>query len=180
MPNQINYNATVNHDEMMILYHSYFEDDRHHEDLKYWLFKCGGEATLNSYSLKEKFYEHIEYLKTLPHYIEYKDYKKEDNRYLVVSHSTVGKMWNLRNSTNKDNVEEFNEFVKWSRWKNFDNEDIFNVYGHTIFQEPLLNDYSCGIDLGCFYKNKEKLPNPRLCALEFPSMKIYTQENIED
>ncbi|MGJ0357805.1 DUF234 domain-containing protein [Aliarcobacter cryaerophilus] len=51
---------------------------------------------------------------------------------------------------------------------------------NTIFQEPLLNDYSCGIDLGCFYKNKEKLPNPRLCALEFPSMKIYTQENIED
>ena len=58
LPNQINYNATVNHDEMMILYHSYLEDDRHHEDLKYWLFKCGGEATLNSYSSKEKFYEH--------------------------------------------------------------------------------------------------------------------------
>src|SRR5574344_1385554 len=145
-----------NPDGMMILYHSYLEDDRHHEDLKYWLFKCGGEATLNSYS------------------------SKEDNRYLVVSHSTVGKVWNLRNSMNKDDVEEFEEFVKWSRWKNFDNEDIFNVYGHTIFQEPLLNDYSCGIDLGCFYKNKEKLPNPRLCALEFPSMKIYTQENVED
>ena len=89
-------------------------------------------------------------------------------------------MWNLRNSTNKDDVEEFNEFVKWSRWKNFDNEDIFNVYGHTIFQEPLLNDYSCGIDLGCFYKNKEKLPNPRLRALEFPSMKIFIQESLEN
>ena len=80
----------------------------------------------------------------------------------------------------KDDVEEFNEFVKWSRWKNHDNEDIFNVYGHTIFQEPLLNDYSCGIDLGCFFKNKEKLPNPRLCALEFPSMKIYTQNSLEN
>ncbi|WP_323591848.1 hypothetical protein [Aliarcobacter butzleri] len=54
------------------------------------------------------------------------------------------------------------------------------MYGHTIFQEPLLNDYSCGIDLGCFYKNKEKLPNPRLCALESPSMKIYTQESLEN
>ena len=81
---------------------------------------------------------------------------------------------------NKDDIKEFNHFVKWSRWKNHDNEEIFNVYGHTIFQEPLLNDYSCGVDLGCFYKNKEKLPNPRLCALEFPSMKIYTQESLED
>ena len=58
--------------------------------------------------------------------------------------------------------------------------DIFNVYGHTIFTEPILNEYSCGIDLGCFYQNKEKLPNPRLCALEFPSMKIYTQESLEN
>ena len=176
-----NYDCVIgNHDEMMVLYSQYLENDRQHEDLKYWLFKCGGEATLNSYSSQEKFYEHIEYLKSLPHYIEYKDYKTLDNRYLVVSHSTVGKMWNLRNSTNKDDVEEFNEFVKWSRWKNHDNEDIFNVYGHTIFQEPLLNDYSCGIDLGCFYQNKEKLPNPRLCALEFPSMKIYTQNSLEN
>ena len=31
-----------------------------------------------------------------------------------------------------------------------DNEEIYNVYGHTIFQEPLLNEYSCGIDLGVF------------------------------
>lgn len=88
-------------------------------------------------------------------------------------------MWNLRNSINKDDVEEFNEFVKWNRWKNHDNEDILNVYGDTIFQEPLLNDYRCGIDLVCFYQNKEKLANPRLCALEVPSMKIYTQENLE-
>ena len=78
------------------------------------------------------------------------------------------------------NTHDVIEFVKWSRWKNHDNEEIFNVYGHTIFQEPLLNEYSCGIDLGCFYRNIKILPNPRLCALEFPSMKIYTQESLED
>lgn len=54
----------------------------------------------------------IEYLKNLPHYIEYEDYKTENNRYLVVFHSTVGKVWNLRNSTNENDVEEFNHFVK--------------------------------------------------------------------
>ena len=81
-----NYDCVLgNHDEMMILYHSYLENDIYHEDLWYWLFKCGGEATLNSYFSEEKFYEHIKYLKSLPHYIEYEDYKTEDNRYLVIS-----------------------------------------------------------------------------------------------
>jgi serine/threonine protein phosphatase 1 len=86
----------------------------------------------------------------------------------------------LRNSDSKHHLEDFRTNTLWSRWKNFDNYDIFNVYGHTIFTEPLLNDYSCGLDLGCFYQNRKKLPNPRLCALEFPSMKIYTQESLED
>ena len=55
-----NYDCVIgNHDEMMVLYSQYLENDRQHEDLKYWLFKCGGEATLNSYSSQEKFYEHI-------------------------------------------------------------------------------------------------------------------------
>ncbi|MDX4068648.1 hypothetical protein [Aliarcobacter skirrowii] len=58
---------------------------------------------------------------------------------------------------------------------------FFNVYGHTIFEEPKINEYSCGIDLGCCYKdNTSKIPNPRICALEFPSMKLFIQENIED
>ena len=175
-----NYDCVLgNHEEMFLE----FAPSKENEDLsnsKHWLFNCGGEQTLKSYTCKDEYYKQYDFMKTLPLYLEYKDYKTLDNRYLVVSHSTVGKMWNLRNSTNKDDVEEFNHFVKWSRWKNHDNEEIFNVYGHTIFQEALLNEYSCGIDLGCFYKNKEKLPNPRLCALEFPSMKIYTQESLED
>lgn len=38
-----------------------------------------------------------------------------------------------------------------------------------------------GIDLGCFHKkNISKVPNPRLCALEFPSMRIFTQESLEN
>ena len=44
-----------------------------------------------------------------------------------------------------------------------------------------MNEFSCGIDLGCYYKkNPSKIENPRLCALEFPSMKLFIQENIED
>ena len=69
-------------------------------------------------------------------------------------------------------------YLEWV-YKDFDNSEIFNVYGHTIFEEPLINDYSSAIDLGC-YHSKEKISNPRLCALEFPSMKVYTQESLED
>ena len=80
-----NYDCVIgNHDEMMILYSQYLETDRQHEDLKYWLFRCGGEATLNSYFSKEKFYEHIEYLKGLPHYLEYENYKKKYENYLCM------------------------------------------------------------------------------------------------
>ena len=179
-----NYDCVMgNHEELFLEYapnKDEFGNDFSMEYSPYYFERCGGKATIESYKSKEVYSKHYDFIQNLPLYLEYKDYKTPDDRYLVVSHSTVGKMWNLRNSTNKDDVEEFNEFVKWSRWKNFDNGDIFNVYGHTIFQEPLLNDYSCGIDLGCFYQNKEKLPNPRLCALEFPSMKIFTQNNLED
>jgi serine/threonine protein phosphatase 1 len=68
----------------------------------------------------------------------------------------------------------------YSRYKNSNNKEIFNVFGHTIFSTPVLNEYSAAIDLGCYHeKDESKLPSPRLCALEFPSMKIFTQENIE-
>lgn len=71
--------------------------------------------------------------------------------------------------------------ILWSRKSSKDIKEIFNVYGHTIFEEPKINEYRCGIDLGCCYKdNTSKIPNPRICALEFPSMKLFIQENIED
>lgn len=175
-----NYDCVLgNHEKMFLEYSPMLENDRQNEDLKYWLFKCGGEQTLRSYSSKEEFYIQLDFLKSLPLYIEYKDYKTEDRRYLVVSHSSVGQAWEFRYSANQIRIKRFESQLLWSRYKDFDNSEIFNVYGHTIFEEPVINKYSSAIDLGC-YQSKEKLPNPRLCALEFPSMKIYTQESLED
>jgi len=175
-----NYDCVLgNHEKMFLEYSPMLENDRQNEDLKYWLFKCGGEQTLKSYSSKEEFYKQLDFLKSLPLYIEYKDYKTEDGRYLVVSHSSIGQAWEFRYSANQIRIKRFESQLLWSRYKDFDNSEIFNVYGHTIFEEPVINKYSSAIDLGC-YQSKEKLPNPRLCALEFPSMKIYTQESLED
>ena len=175
-----NYDCVLgNHEEMFLE----FAPSKENEDLsnsKHWLFKCGGEQTLKSYTCKDEYYKQYEFMKTLPLYLDYKDYKTTDNRYLVVSHSTVGKVWDKRDSKDKFDIEDFENHLLYSRYKNSNNKEIFNVFGHTIFSQPVINEYSAAIDLGCYHeKDESKLPNPRLCALEFPSMKIFTQENIE-
>ena len=180
-----NYDCVMgNHEELFLEYapnKEEFGEDFSTEYSPYYFDKCGGKETLASYKSKELYFKHYDFIQNLPLYLEFQDYKTADDRYLVVSHSTVGKTWCLRNSDSKHHLEDFRTMVLWSRWKNYDNYDIFNVYGHTVFTEPLLNEYSCAIDLGCYHeKIEDKLPNPRLCALEFPSMKIFTQESLED
>ena len=94
-------------------------------------------------------------------YIEYQDYKTKDNRYLVVSHSTISAVWELKDSQSKIDKDIFESHILWSRKSSKDIKEIFNVYGHTIFEEPKINQFSCGIDLGCCYKkNPSKIPNP--------------------
>ena len=56
-------------------------------------------------------------------------------------------------------------------------EGIFNVYGHTPVHEAKLYTNSANIDTGCVF-NEEGYD--KLSALEFPSMKIYTQKNVEN
>ena len=175
-----NYDCVLgNHEEMFLE----FAPTRENEDLsdsKYWLFNCGGEETLKSYTSKDEYYKQYDFIKTLPLYLEYKDYKTTDNRYLVVSHSAVANVWDKRDSKDKFDIEDFENHLLYSRYKNSNNKEIFNVFGHTIFSEPVINDYSAAIDLGCYHeKDEANIPNPRLCALEFPSMKIYTQESLE-
>ncbi|WP_418186817.1 metallophosphoesterase family protein [Aliarcobacter lanthieri] len=166
-----------NHEELFLDYAPIYGEN---DDTKYWLYSCGGEATHKSYKNIEDLKRHYSYFEKLPLYIEYKDYVDINGRYLVVSHSTVASAWSFRDSKDKIDQEIFESQVLWSRNRDFDNKDIFNVYGHTIYDNPKITPYSMGIDLGCYHKKDNiKLPNPRLCALEFPSMKIFTQESLE-
>lgn len=171
-----------NHEELFLEYapnKDEFGNDFNMENSLHYLEKCGGKATIESYKSKEIYLKHYDFIKNLPLYLEYKDYKTADDRYLVVSHSAVAKSWILRNSDDKLHKEEFKRMALWSRWKQFDNSDIFNVYGHSVRSEAKLTYFDCNVDLGCCYKEHQRVLNPRLCALEFPSMKVYTQENIE-
>jgi len=168
-----------NHEKLFLEYAPMLKNDRNNPLLSNWLFKNGGAQTIRSYKSEEKLYKHLNFIKTLPLYIKYKNNKTKDGRDLVVSHSAVGKAWELRHSINEVNIRRFESQLLWSRYKDFNNKKIFNVYGHTIFDHPQITKYSAAIDLGCYKRNK-KVPNPRLCALEFPTMKIYTQKSLED
>lgn len=170
-----------NHEDMLLEFGPTKEEPLVNDESRDWLYRCGGNETLKSYKTREEYFEHYDFLNSLPLYLEYKNYKTEDNRYLVVSHSTIGRVWELRNSQDKIDKEIFEKHIMWSRKSSIDMKEIFNVYGHTIYDEPNITPYSMGIDLGCFHKkNKNKVPNPRLCALEFPSMRIFTQESLEN
>ena len=142
-----------------------------------WFFGNGGEATYRSYfgqSMKFK-QRHIDFLEQRPVYLEFKDYKTQNGEHLVVSHSAVGNMWELRND--KYASEEFKRHLLSGRGDEMQVSGIFNVYGHTPVREVKFYKNSADIDTGCVFN---EVGFDKLSALEFPSMKIYTQKNVEN
>ena len=141
-----------------------------------WFFGNGGEATYRSYlgqSVEFK-QRHVDFLESRPVYLEFKDYKTQNGEHLVVSHSAVGNMWELRND--KYASEEFKRHLLSGRGDEIQVSGIFNVYGHTPVREVKFYKNSADIDTGCVFN---EVGFDKLSALEFPSMKIYTQRNVE-
>ncbi|OUT17336.1 serine/threonine protein phosphatase [Campylobacter concisus] len=142
-----------------------------------WFFGNGGEATYRSYlgqSVEFK-QRHVDFLETRPVYLEFKEYKTQNGEHLVVSHSAVGNMWELRND--KYASEEFKRHLLSGRGDEMQVSGIFNVYGHTPVREVKFYKNSADIDTGCVFN---EVGFDKLSALEFPSMKIYTQRNVEN
>ena len=142
-----------------------------------WFFGNGGEATYRSYlgqSVEFK-QRHVDFLESRPVYLEFKDYKTQNGEHLVVSHSAVGNMWELRND--KYASEEFKRHLLSGRGDEMQVNGIFNVYGHTPVREVKFYKNSADIDTGCVFN---EVGYDKLSALEFPSMKIYTQRNVEN
>ena len=142
-----------------------------------WFFGNGGEATYRSYlgqSVEFK-QRHVDFLESRPVYLEFKDYKTQNGEHLVVSHSAVGNMWELRND--KYASEEFKRHLLSGRGDELQVSGIFNIYGHTPVREVKFYKNSADIDTGCVFN---EVGYDKLSALEFPSMKIYTQRNVEN
>ena len=142
-----------------------------------WFFGNGGEATYRSYlgqSVEFK-QRHVDFLESRPVYLEFKEYKTQNGEHLVVSHSAVGNMWELRND--KYASEEFKRHLLSGRGDEMQVEGIFNVYGHTPVKEVKFYKNSADIDTGCVFN---EVGYDKLSALEFPAMQIYTQRNVEN
>lgn len=173
-----NYHCVLgNHEKYMIETLPLILEDMNNLNYK-WIIKDGGDKTLKSYNDLDLIKKHLAWLKTLPLYLEYKNLKTSDNRHLVVSHSHILQAWKYKDyAKDSDEYKAFEKECLFSRYKSFDNKEIFNVFGHTPMAKPIIDNYKANIDLGCFYKSE--IESGKLCALEFPSMKIYLQDNID-
>ena len=174
---QNNYKMVMGNHERRLLSNKYeFLNNQAPFDTS-WFFNNGGVATYGSYlgqsvGFKQR---HIDFLDQRPVYLEFKECKNQNGEHLVVSHSAVGKFWDLRDDDRSR--DEFRRHVLSGRGDMTQVKGVFNVYGHTPVREAKLYTNSANIDTGCVF-NQEGYD--KLSALEFPSMKIYTQKNVEN
>ena len=164
-----------NHEVMMIEYGSQFIEDiknkRRIEQDNMWL-KHGGKETLLSYGLISmknneivphvfieefifQFEDDIKWMKQLPLYLEL-DTKHVSERKVVVSHSAIAPVWNLKDSREEEEINKFNGTVLWGRVKPIDIEPIFNIFGHTPQQYSAdMHRHYVNIDTGCYMKSEK-------------------------
>jgi serine/threonine protein phosphatase 1 len=123
----------------------------------------------------------IEWLKTLPPWIHYKDIVNDKGEYLLVSHSMAYEPMLRPDLFPKEKLEAT---IMWSR--NFHSikpiPGVYNIFGHTphAFGPRIKSFYAC-IDTGAGYNSEiyKRQGYGVLTAVQFPSMKIWTQENID-
>lgn len=159
-----------NHEELMLYsldgIKSGFQDKR--ESYNCWVSN-GGDKTMAEYDLDfETTKKHVDWMLTLPLYIEYTN--KYDEKF-VVSHTTVKGVWPLRNGNAKER-DTFREHCLWSR--EFDSGfnklgDIdFNVVGHTPKKFGYKKDSLIYVDTGCVF-------DMDLTAYDLETDKFYIQ-----
>lgn len=133
-----------------------------------WLKESmGGRETIKSYKGDTRaLLKHVEWLKSLPRYIEI-------DRYFI----THG--FGLPYYQRKDQFESLNGLTKnrisdkkeWGHdWEEgYESYNIINIFGHTPYDNVKVGGNYYGIDTGCVYGKK-------LTAIELGSMKIYQEK----
>ncbi len=176
-----------NHEEMLLENIDILKNNPQKLDTNSWYNVFGGYETLKNYTTflasffkSTQLEKDIKWIESLPPYIEYKNITDKEGRHLVVSHSSVGKLWKDRHCDyNSQDFIHFEKQAMWSRDKQiYDNKDIFNIFAHTPTNKPIKTYYYANIDTGCVYNNGDELG--KLSAIEFPSLDIISQEFIEN
>ncbi len=154
-----------NHEELMIEYgdifiKAFFNNEKEiHYLCSRWV-RNGGKETLMSYDLAHiqdnllcikqnqsaifEFIEDINWLKSLPSYIQLDSFK--NNKPVVITHASASSVWHLR-----EDEKTFRETALWSRIEPKKDTPIFNIYGHTPVEEINLNQHFINVDTGCTY-----------------------------
>lgn len=170
-----------NHEEMMNLSKEGLNGDAH--QYFQWLVN-GGVTTLASYTEedgrfdKATFEQHISWMANLPLSLEYKDIKNDKGEHLLVSHSFAGNVWEWNEERRTTMAKIFRNNLLWGRPKHLHPiQGVYQVHGHTPLDSgPLIKSFYANIDTGAVFKDSL---NTSLTALEFPSMKVYSQSNVD-
>lgn len=155
-----------NHDDYMITHLQECMDNR--ELCVRWNIEdyMGGEQTIQSYENDyEIMLKHVEWLETLPRYIEIDKY--------FITHGFSLPYYQRRDSSEahtgllKNRVSDEEEWGHdWeTEWQSY---DIVNIFGHTHGDEVEVGEKYYGIDTGCVYGGK-------LTAIQLDSMNIFDE-----
>ncbi len=168
----------------------------------------GGDATYAEYQDDEEgLKKDIEWMKTLTNHIVYPMEKDPLGRSLIVSHAPcldfIEDYWDMEEGDR--NLRRNEELITWNRGiPKKSQTKYFNVFGHNIIGNFIFNpsgglkvdesiitpegtllDRTRGyaaIDTGAFVRGDKKEKAKyfgKLSCTEFPTMKLYQQENIE-
>ena len=132
-----------NHEHLM---ETYLEDAIFHDKHSPWSSdkRYGGMATLQSYGDDHtKMLAHLEWIKTLPVYLEI-------DRYFI-THGFALPFYEHRN-----NPDYYKDYLlnRYEEGMEIINEEVINIFGHCVFEEVVTGENFFGIDTGCSYGKK--------------------------
>ncbi len=138
----------------------------------------GKFTKINDSKKKEIMRDDIEWMKRNPLYLEL-DTLHSSGRKVIVSHSNISKVWNIRNDKNRRT--EFIETALWTRDDEIYKEaNIFNIFGHSPRKyRPEIGKIYANIDTGCCYDFIKGNLYGRLTAYCVESGEVVIQESIK-
>lgn len=141
-------------------------------NMAFWQ-RNGGDMTDRSYNGKSgaMLRPHLDWMKALPAYLEF-DIPDENGKTLFITHGFGLPFWEEREDPQMKQAFIW-ERLKDKREQTYLDYPVFNIFGHDTQESalPLITPHYAAIDTGCVYEGK-------LCALEWPSKRVFLQENI--
>lgn len=115
------------------------------------------------------------WLSSLPISLHYPNVINDDGRSLLVTHASAANVWNWSEQKKMEFKDKYRMELLWNRVvEPEDIADVYNVFGHTPQDIPVIKNHFSIIDTGCSYSTMGILT-----ALRYPQMEVYTQENID-